>query len=91
VITEHSTLPKTEEGLANYVQRLRGQLSLTQKELSFKAGIHIQTIRKIEGGQTSRLNQKAKGGLAVATCNTNRSNLQSRHFQTRIICNYNFS
>ncbi len=66
MVTEHSTLPKGEEGLANYVQRLRGQLSLTQKELSLKAGIHIQTIRKIEGGQTSRLNQKAKGGLASA-------------------------
>ena len=25
--------------------------------------------------------------LAVATCNTNRSNLQSRHFLTRINCN----
>ncbi|BAY20039.1 XRE family transcriptional regulator (plasmid) [Anabaenopsis circularis NIES-21] len=66
MITEYSTLPTGEEGLANYVQRLRGYLSLTQKELSFKAGIHIQTIRKIEGGQTSRLNQKAKGGLASA-------------------------
>ena len=66
LVTEHSTRPLGEEGLANYVQRLRGQLSLTQKELSFKAGIHIQTIRKIEGGQTSRLNQKAKGGLAAA-------------------------
>jgi DNA-binding XRE family transcriptional regulator len=66
VITEHSTLPTGEEGLANYIQRLRGHLCLTQKELSFKAGIHIQTIRKIEGGQTSRLNQKAKGGLASA-------------------------
>jgi DNA-binding XRE family transcriptional regulator len=63
---EDSTLPTVAEGLANYIQRLRGQLSLTQKELSEKAGIHIQTIRKIEGGQTSRLNQKAKGGLAVA-------------------------
>ncbi|MDF5740179.1 zinc ribbon domain-containing protein [Nostoc sp. S13] len=66
IVTEHSTRPLGEEGLANYVQRLRGQLSLTQKELSFKAGIHIQTIRKIEGGQTNRLNQKAKGGLAAA-------------------------
>ncbi|MBD2527178.1 zinc ribbon domain-containing protein [Nostoc sp. FACHB-133] len=66
IVTEHSTRPLGEEGLANYVQRLRGQLSLTQKELSFKAGIHIQTIRKIEGGQTSKLNQKAKSGLAAA-------------------------
>lgn len=28
--------------------------------------------------------------IVVATCNTNRSNLQSRHLQTRIICNYNW-
>ncbi|OYD88949.1 hypothetical protein CDG77_21060 [Nostoc sp. 'Peltigera membranacea cyanobiont' 213] len=27
--------------------------------------------------------------LGVTTCNTNRSNLQSRHLQTRIKCNYN--
>nr|WP_322719670.1 hypothetical protein [Nostoc sp. ChiQUE02]MDZ8232708.1 hypothetical protein [Nostoc sp. ChiQUE02] len=27
--------------------------------------------------------------VSVVTCNTNRSNLQSRHLQTRIICNYN--
>jgi hypothetical protein len=27
----------------------------------------------------------------VTTCNTNRSNLQSRHFQTRINCNYNYA
>ncbi|BBD63859.1 XRE family transcriptional regulator [Nostoc commune NIES-4072] len=27
--------------------------------------------------------------VAVTTCNTNRSNLQSRHLQTRIKCNYN--
>ncbi len=29
--------------------------------------------------------------LHVTTCNTNRSNLQSRHFQTRINCNYNYA
>ena len=29
--------------------------------------------------------------VAVATCNTNRSNLQSWHFSTRISCNYNFT
>jgi hypothetical protein len=29
--------------------------------------------------------------IPVATCNHNRSNLQSRHFQTRIIYNYKFS
>ena len=29
--------------------------------------------------------------LIVTTCNTNHSNLQSTHFQTRIICNYNYT
>jgi predicted transposase YbfD/YdcC len=29
--------------------------------------------------------------LDVATCNTNQSNLQSRDFQTRIKCNYNYT
>jgi hypothetical protein len=29
--------------------------------------------------------------ITLATCNTNQSNLQSRHFQTRIKCNYNYT
>ena len=29
--------------------------------------------------------------VTVTTCNTNHSNLQSTHFQTRIICNYNYA
>jgi all-trans-8'-apo-beta-carotenal 15,15'-oxygenase len=33
--------------------------------------------------------QKPGGWLAVVTCNANRSDLQSRHLQTRIKCNYN--
>jgi transcriptional regulator with XRE-family HTH domain len=59
--------PKGMKPLADYVHRLRVKQNLTQKELSLKAQIHIQTIRKIEGGQTSRLNQKAKSGLASAS------------------------
>ena len=58
--------PQAEETLAGYIQRLRAESTSTQKELSFKAGIHIQTIRKIEAGLTNRLNQKAKSGLAAA-------------------------
>lgn len=58
--------PKQEETLGCYIQRVRNSLSLTQLELSTKAGIHIQTIRKIESEATSRLNQKAKSGLAAA-------------------------
>jgi transcriptional regulator with XRE-family HTH domain len=66
VETERVTLPQPEEGLANYIQRLRHQQLLTQKELSAAAGVHIQTIRKIESGHTARLNQKAKVGLSSA-------------------------
>ena len=58
--------PQADETLAKYIQRLRLLSTSTQKELSFKAGIHIQTIRKIEAGLTNRLNQKAKSGLAAA-------------------------
>lgn len=57
--------PKPTETLGCYIQRVRNSLSLTQLELSTKAGIHVQTIRKIEGGATSRLNQKVKSGLAA--------------------------
>jgi DNA-binding XRE family transcriptional regulator len=58
--------PQPTETLGGYIQRIRNSLSLTQLELSTKAGIHVQTIRKIEAGGTSRLNQKAKSGLAAA-------------------------
>lgn len=58
--------PKPTEPLGRYIQRVREELSLTQAELSQKAGVHVQTIRKIESGVTSRLNQKAKSGLAAA-------------------------
>lgn len=59
-------IPKPEESLGRYIQRIREELSLTQAELSEKASVHVQTIRKIESGVTSRLNQKAKSGLSAA-------------------------
>lgn len=58
--------PTRSETLGRYVQRIREALSLSQLELSIKAGIHVQTIRKIESGATSRLSQKGKSGLAAA-------------------------
>ncbi|MBW4511488.1 MAG: zinc ribbon domain-containing protein [Scytonematopsis contorta HA4267-MV1] len=58
--------PSQSETLGRYIQRIREALSLTQLELSIKAGIHVQTIRKIESGATSRLSQKGKSGLAAA-------------------------
>ena len=46
---------------------------------------------EISKAQVWNVGQSAanKLSLDVATCNTNCSNLQSRHFQTRIKCNYN--
>lgn len=60
--------PNPSEPLGRYIQRVRDSNRLTQLELSIniKAGIHVQTIRKIESGGTSRLSQKGKSGLAAA-------------------------
>ena len=65
-VSVQDAAPQPEESLAKYIQRLRAECTTTQKELSLKAGIHIQTIRKIEAGLTNRLSQKAKSGLAAA-------------------------
>jgi DNA-binding XRE family transcriptional regulator len=59
-------VPNPSEPLGQYIQRVRDSMRLTQLELSIKAGIHIQTIRKIESGATSRLSQKCRSGLAAA-------------------------
>ncbi|MEO1069706.1 MAG: helix-turn-helix domain-containing protein, partial [Cyanobacteria bacterium J06638_6] len=58
--------PASGETLAAYVQRGRMNLGLSQKELAEKAGIHPQSVGKIERGQTTRLKQKPKSGLAHA-------------------------
>jgi DNA-binding XRE family transcriptional regulator len=63
---QQDLVPGFEETLANYVRRVRTSLSLSQKELAEKAGIHPQSIGKIERGQTTRLKQKPKQGLAIA-------------------------
>lgn len=65
-IKEHTNTPSVDESLAFYVQRLRKSLGLSQKELALKAGVHLQSIGKIERGKTTRLNQKMRSGLAIA-------------------------
>ena len=60
------SLPKLEETLADYVARRRRRLSLSQAQLAKKAGIHVQTLGKIESGKTDRLATKTKSGLARA-------------------------
>jgi DNA-binding XRE family transcriptional regulator len=60
--------PKPSEPLGQYIQRVRDSIGLTQLELTIRVGIHIQTIRKVESGATSRLSQKYRSGLAAALC-----------------------
>jgi transcriptional regulator with XRE-family HTH domain len=59
-------IPLEGETLDNYIRRLRTDLKMSQQQLADASGIHIQSMGKIERGQTSRLNQKTKASLAVA-------------------------
>lgn len=63
---ESSAPPTPGESLADYVKRVRTSLSLTQKELAAKAGIHLQSLGKIERGRTAKLNRHSQNGLAYA-------------------------
>ena len=58
--------PKLDESLGQYVHRQRQRLGLTQKEVATKAGIHVQSLGKLERGKTTQLNHKTKAGLAYA-------------------------
>ena len=58
--------PQPQESLQVYVRRLRMQRQWSQAQLSQAAGVHRQTIGKIEHGTTQRLNQRARSGLALA-------------------------
>lgn len=64
--TEVNNLPKPDETLAEYVWRLRTALGMSQAELAQKAGMHLQSIGKIEAGKTTRLNSKSSAGLSRA-------------------------
>ncbi len=57
-------LPQNGESLAEYLRRVRTSLKLSQGEMARKAGIHIQSLGKIELGKTTRLSRKTKSGLA---------------------------
>jgi DNA-binding XRE family transcriptional regulator len=63
---EQSQAPILGESLADYVRRLRFGLGLNQKELAAKADIHLQSLGKMERGQTAKLNHKTRNGLAYA-------------------------
>lgn len=61
-----SNSPNADESLGDYVKRLRSSLGLTQRELADRAGIHLQSVGKIERGQTVKLNSRSKTALAAA-------------------------
>lgn len=63
---ESDKAPTPSESLAAYVQRLREGLGLSQRETATKAGIHAQSLGKLERGKTNTLNRKTKTGLAYA-------------------------
>ena len=65
-LLQQELAPNPEETLANYVRRVQMSLGMSQKELAERAGLHLQSVGKIERGQTTRLKQSPKSGLAYA-------------------------
>jgi DNA-binding XRE family transcriptional regulator len=63
---ESNKAPKPDESITQYLRRLRQILGISQRELASKAGVHPQSIGKLERGITSKLNQKTRNGLAYA-------------------------
>lgn len=57
-------LPQNGETLAQYLRRIRLSLRMSQGEMAHKAGIHTQSLGKIESGKTTRLSAKTKAGLS---------------------------
>jgi len=64
--TDSSKAPLPQESLENYIKRLRQEAHMSQKEVADAAGLHLQSLGKLERGKTNRLNQKSKQGLSMA-------------------------
>lgn len=58
--------PQPGETLSCYIGRLRKDAQISQQQLATAAGIHLQSLGKLERGKTGKLNQKTKTGLAAA-------------------------
>lgn len=58
--------PQPTETLAEYIKRVRTFRKLSQQQVATTAGIHLQSLGKLERGKTNRLNQKTKKGLAIS-------------------------
>ncbi|CAN5729116.1 zinc ribbon domain-containing protein [soil metagenome] len=64
--TNARQLPKAQESLADYVNRQREALGLSRIALAERAGIHKQSLGKIERGQTQTLNRRTLSSLSQA-------------------------
>jgi transcriptional regulator with XRE-family HTH domain len=65
-ILQSSKSPNASEPVGDYVKRMRLMIGLSQKELAAVAGIHLQSVGKIERGLTTKLSSHSKSGLANA-------------------------
>ena len=65
-ILQSSKSPNVNQTVGDYVKRMRLMLGLSQKELAAIAGIHLQSVGKIERGLTTKLSSHSKSGLANA-------------------------
>jgi DNA-binding XRE family transcriptional regulator len=58
--------PAPQESLAQYIRRIRTALGLSQRDLAERAGLHLQSVGKLERGKTAKLNRKTQSRLAQA-------------------------
>lgn len=65
-MSDSDKAPRPNESIADYLQRRRLSLGLSQKEVAAKAQLHVQTLGKIERGLTTTLHSKTLNGLAYA-------------------------
>ena len=63
---EGSPAPAPQESLAQYIRRIRTTLGLSQRDLAERAGLHLQSVGKLERGKTAKLNRKTQNGFAQA-------------------------
>jgi DNA-binding XRE family transcriptional regulator len=68
--------PSADESLGQYLRRLRLHRGLSQADVVELAGIHLQSLGKIERGRTLKLNHKTCSGLAY-TLNVPKEYLES--------------
>ena len=69
---EMNRAPQPQESLAEYIRRVRIELGLSQRELAEGAGIHLQSVGKLERGKTSKLEPQNSKRFSVCPPNSAR-------------------